>query len=98
MDDFSEPTSHAESVAYSSALSDPLRLLVAGLLAPCMIFLVTRFMSERASEKVDGKNESTVWLLPYWIPVIGHAFSLYVTPAILVQEINQGKASMIHSI
>jgi hypothetical protein len=55
-------------------------------------------MSERASEKVDGKNESTVWLLPYWIPVIGHAFSLYVTPAILVQEINQGKASMIHSI
>ncbi len=76
MDDFYEPESSADSSAFSNVLSAPLGLVVAGLLAPFVVVLATRLLSGRASERAHGKNGRTVWLLPYWIPVIGHAFSL----------------------
>jgi hypothetical protein len=76
MDDFHEPASNANSATFSDVLTSHISLIVAGFLAPFVVVLATRFLSERASEEVNGKNERTVWVFPYWIPIIGHAFSL----------------------
>jgi hypothetical protein len=46
------------------------------LLAPFLLVIMTRILSGRAWEKVNGKNERTVSMLPYWVPVVGHGFSL----------------------
>lgn len=78
MDDFyeSSPSSRGSLLPSIHPLSSHLSLVFAILLAACAIVLATRFLSERVSEKLNDKQERTVWLLPYWVPVIGHAFSL----------------------
>lgn len=78
MDDIYElsPSPRGSLLSSIHPLSSHLSLVFAILLAPCAIVLATRFLSERVSEKLNGKQERTVWLLPYWVPVIGHAFSL----------------------
>jgi hypothetical protein len=82
MVDFYGPASSADpSLAFKIWLylrSAPFGLVVAVFLAPFAVVLATRFLSERVSEKINDKNERTVWRLPYWIPLLGHAFSLSV--------------------
>jgi hypothetical protein len=67
MDDFYElsPISEDPLLSSISTLFPPLNLAVAILLAPFAIVLATRLLSERVSEKVNGKPERTVLLLPY---------------------------------
>jgi hypothetical protein len=57
-------------------LSAPPPIFTTMLLAPFLLVLMTRILSGRASEKVNGKNERTVSMLPYWFPIVGHGFSL----------------------
>ena len=83
MDDFYDSASSSESSRRSNIyhLSTSFNLVLTLLLALFAIAIATRLLSGRPSEKVSGKNERTVWLLPYSIPVIGHAFSLYALSA-----------------
>jgi hypothetical protein len=78
MDDFYEPSPSSEGSLLSRVylLPTSFSVVLVALLAPFAIAFASRFLSERVSEKVNGKQERTVWLLPYYIPVIGHAFSL----------------------
>lgn len=79
MDDFYESAPSSDGPLLSSIyrLSPSFSAVLTLLLAPFAIAIATRLLSGRPSEKVSGRNERTVSLLPYSIPVIGHAFSLY---------------------
>jgi len=79
MDDFYEsaPSSGGPLLSSIYRLSPSFGAVLTLLLAPFAIAIATRLLSGRPSEKVSGRNERTVSLLPYSIPVIGHAFSLY---------------------
>ena len=79
MDDFYESAPSPSGSLLSSIyrLSPSFSAVLTLLLAPFAIAIATRLLSRRPSEKVSGRNEKTVSLLPYSIPVIGHAFSLY---------------------
>ena len=81
-DDFYHPISNATEptgllvLAWRNILAAPPSIIVTVLLAPILIVVATRLRSERPSKKVDGKDGRTVWMLPYWFPVLGHGFSL----------------------
>jgi len=82
MDDFYEPLSNATSA--STGVSSILNLLlehqvavtVTVLLAPIILVIATRLLSERPSEQISGRDGKTVWMLPYWLPIVGHAFQM----------------------
>lgn len=84
-DDFYEPQAINPSASLMSRLwtypfSVPTSVLTAILIAPLAIVVATRYLSERPSRaSKGGSGRTTVWLLPYWFPGIGHAFSLYVS-------------------
>ena len=84
-DDFYEPLPSV--VSYPSALvtkhlpellSSPQTAIITVLVTVSLIALTTRLFSGSDSEpdKVDGKNGRTVWLLPYWFPLLGHGYQL----------------------
>jgi len=64
------------SNVFSSIIAAPLAVVTTFILAPLLIVIVTRVLSGRSSETVKGKDAKTVWILPYWMPVVGHAFQL----------------------
>ena len=88
-DDFYEPL--PKVISYPSGLvthwipdlvlGSPVRLITAVVLAALVIAIATRLLSGSDSEpeKVNGKNGRTVWLLPYWLPVVGHGYQLQVS-------------------
>ncbi|KAH8798976.1 cytochrome P450 [Hyaloscypha sp. PMI_1271] len=82
MDDFYEsaPSSGGPLLSSIYRLSPSFGAVLTLLLAPFAIAIATRLLSGRPSEKVSGRNERTVSLLPYSIPVIGHAFSFLYDP------------------
>lgn len=84
-DDFYEPLPSV--VSYPSALvtkhlpellSSPNTAIITVLVTAFVVALATRLLSGSDSEpdRVDGKNGRTVWLLPYWIPLLGHGYQL----------------------
>ena len=48
--------------------------ILALILGPFIIAIVTQYLSGRPSENAGG--EKSAWKVPYWIPFIGHGFSL----------------------
>jgi hypothetical protein len=59
-------------------------VILALVLGPFIIAAVTRYLSSRPSLQVG--DEKSAWKVPYWIPFVGHGFSLYVT-----RNENEGK-------
>ncbi|KUJ20206.1 cytochrome P450 [Mollisia scopiformis] len=66
--------------AWTYALPAPSSMLMTILLAFLAVILATRYLSERPSKLVDSGNGRTVGILPYWLPFIGHGFSLDLSP------------------
>lgn len=85
MDDFyhflPDATSDITAPGVLSSVRDlvyklPFSVLVSIALAPFLIVIATRLLSGRSSEKIAGKDGRSVWLLPYWVPYVGHGFRL----------------------
>ncbi len=74
----SAPSAARLSMIWTNTLSVSIGILVAILVAPFAIAVATRYLSEKPSKVVNGRNERTVWIVPYWFPIIGHGFSLLV--------------------
>ncbi len=72
------PSRGLASSVWQSVLAAPAALVVTILLSPVFLVVATRLLSGRASEKIKGKNGRTVWMPSYWLPVVGHAFGMYV--------------------
>lgn len=60
----------------TSIRSIPLPIILSIALAPIVVIIATKLLSERPSEKVKGKDGKTVWGPAYWVPGVGHAFAL----------------------
>lgn len=71
---------------WAIAVSAPPAFIIAILLAPLAIVVATRYLSERPSKVVSAGKERTVWLLPYWLPFIGHGFSFLYDPFGLMER------------
>lgn len=68
---------------WANVVAVPSSLILAILLAPLAIIVATRYLSERPSKVINGGKERTVWMLPYWFPLVGHGFSLQVFKILL---------------
>ena len=87
MDDIYEPTNVSSTNAIRGLLSNslnlilkaPLAFLITLSLAPLLVIIATRLLSGYAfhNARISGNNRK-VEMIPYWIPVIGHAVQLYV--------------------
>ena len=86
MDDFlevlSNATRSASDIALLSTISNfvvkaPVSVLVSIALVPFVLIIATRLLTGRASENIAGKDGRSVWMKPYWVPVLGHGFQLY---------------------
>jgi hypothetical protein len=64
------------SSVLQSLVASPASILVTLLLFPALVVVATRLLSGRASAPIKGGNGRTVWLPPYWIPIVGHALHL----------------------
>jgi hypothetical protein len=62
------------SFFWSLIPSAPLVLLGTVLLSLPVIFIAIRFNGN--PEERSGGQKRTVWMVPYWIPVVGHSFQL----------------------
>lgn len=71
------PSLNLLSKVWISILYASPTVMIAALLALLAIIVATRYLSERPSRVVSGGGRS-VWMLPYWTPIIGHGFSLSV--------------------
>lgn len=94
-DDFYEPLPSV--ISYPSGLvtkhlpdlvRSPTSLITAILVTIAVVIVSTRLLSGNDSEleKFEGKDGRTVWLLPYWIPFIGHGYEFLVNPMKLMRE------------
>jgi hypothetical protein len=50
-------------------------IVVALFLAMLLIVTATRNLSERP-ESVTDPDKRSIWIVPYWLPLLGHAVSL----------------------
>jgi hypothetical protein len=84
-DDFYEPlsngTSSVAALGFGPAVlnvisATPLAILISVALAPLLIVICTRLLSGHPSEKIASKDGRSVWMLPYWVPILGHGFQL----------------------
>jgi hypothetical protein len=82
-DDFYQPLSDTPadgsgflSNVFSSIIAAPFATSITLLLTLLLTALATRQLSGRQSHILSGKYGQTVWLLPYWMPFIGHGFQL----------------------
>jgi hypothetical protein len=82
-DEFYEPLSDATlpalglvSIIRGFVLSPPPGVIIAVILTPFLIIISTRLLSGHPSEEASGKDGRTVWMLPYYVPIVGHGFSL----------------------
>jgi hypothetical protein len=80
-DDFYEPLSSATSIAqslgpisiiWSYILSSPLIFIGTVLLALPLLFIAIR-PNGNTSEEPGGGQKRTVWMVPYWLPIVGHS-------------------------
>lgn len=83
-DDFYEPLSSASSIAqslgsissiWSYMLSAPLIFIGTVLLALPLLFIAIR-PNGNSSEEPDAGQKRTPWMVPYWLPVVGHSLQL----------------------
>lgn len=94
MDDFYQPLTNSTDVidtsksrglitnALTIIRSVPLPVVLSIALAPALLIVATRLLSERPSEKQKGKDGRSVWMPAYWVPGLGHVVALYVSRAI----------------
>lgn len=109
MDDFYEPFPGSGSRATASGVSShigisnlifgaPLPILISIVLAPFLVIIATRLLSGHPSEKIDGKDAKSVWMLPYWVPVVGHGFQFLVDPIKLMRNLRDKSAHGIFAL
>jgi hypothetical protein len=80
MDDFYDPISNQTTTvtngwvaATLEAASSP-NVILALVLGPFIIAALTRYVSGRQVQNAGG--DKSAWKVPYWIPFVGHGFSL----------------------
>lgn len=84
-DHFNEPLRHI--VSYPSGwisyyffqlLHEPQRFMITLIVTVLVVGIATRLLSGSDSkpETVNGKPGRTIWLLPHWVPFIGHGLQL----------------------
>ncbi|KAG4034067.1 hypothetical protein MFRU_003g00430 [Monilinia fructicola] len=110
MDDFYQPlknstdnidASKSEGLitnVLTSIRSIPLPVILSIALAPILVIIATRLLSEKPSEKVKGKDVRTVWMPAYWVPVVGHAFSFLRNPEKFLSELRDQSAHGIFAL
>ncbi|CCD51466.1 similar to cytochrome P450 [Botrytis cinerea T4] len=88
MDDFYQPLTNSTDAidasksgglitnALTVIRSVPLPIVLSIALAPVLLIIATRLLSERPSEKQKGKDGKTVWMPAYWVPGLGHMVAL----------------------
>ncbi|KAH8598027.1 cytochrome P450 [Bisporella sp. PMI_857] len=96
MDDFYEPLINSTDTnsgiahwVFETVLSAPVTVSITFALLPLLIFCITRLLSGHDSEIVGDGDDSfrrSVWLLPYWIPIIGHGFKFLSDPMQLMDK------------
>ncbi|CAG8984016.1 hypothetical protein HYALB_00002956 [Hymenoscyphus albidus] len=74
---------------------DP-NVLLAMVLGPLLMLLITRYLSGRPREG-SGKERSA-WMLPYWIPFLGHGFHFLWDPVSLFKEAREQSPHSIFSL
>jgi hypothetical protein len=57
-------------------IKTPLSIIISIALAPFLIVIATRLLTGHPSEKIAGKDGRSVWMQPYWVPLLGHGFHL----------------------
>jgi cytochrome P450 len=67
-------------------LADLLPAIVFVFSTLLLIVAATRLLSGHPSEYVKSKDAQTVWMLPYWMPVVGHGFSFLYDPFSLMSK------------
>jgi len=86
MEDFYEPLNATSSNTAGGLFANglniiynaPIAVLFTISLAPLLIILATRLLSGYAFHNTRNSGTSgSVEMVPYWMPVIGHAFQLY---------------------
>lgn len=57
------------------ALKNP-NVVLALLLGPFIIAIITRYLTGRSAVASSNEKAKRPWQAPYWIPGLGHVFSL----------------------
>ncbi|RDL35113.1 Cytochrome P450 [Venustampulla echinocandica] len=78
------PSSAWRSVAWG-AITSP-NVVLALLLGPFIIAIVTRYLSGRSVEASSNGKAKRPWKLPYWVPGVGHGFPFLMNPVKLMRE------------
>lgn len=80
-DDFYDPVSNTTITTppWSTRLWEGVRhphpnVVLAMVLGPLLMLLITRYLSARPRE--SSEKERSAWMLPYWIPFVGHGLHL----------------------
>ncbi|KAI9646972.1 hypothetical protein NHQ30_004973 [Ciborinia camelliae] len=115
MDDFYEPfvnstdnltskpigSSSLITNVFKSVRSIPAPIILTVALAPILLIIATRLLSERPSENIkgkDGKDWKTVWMPAYWVPGVGHVFSFLMDADRFTSELRDQSAHGIFAL
>ncbi|ATZ48382.1 hypothetical protein BCIN_03g06070 [Botrytis cinerea B05.10] len=78
--------------------SVPLPIVLSIALAPVLLIIATRLLSERPSEKQKGKDGKTVWMPAYWVPGLGHMVAFLMNGEKLARELRDQSAHGIFAL
>ncbi|TGO63940.1 hypothetical protein BOTNAR_0094g00170 [Botryotinia narcissicola] len=110
MDDFYQPLTNSTDAINTSksgglitnALtiirSVPLPIVLSIALAPVLLVVATRLLSERPSEKQKGKDGKSVWMPAYWVPGLGHVVAFLTNGEKLASELRDQSAHGIFAL
>ncbi|KAH8821696.1 cytochrome P450 [Xylogone sp. PMI_703] len=85
MDDFWEPALNSSSSVPAAGLvsralniiyKTPASVIFTTIFGFISLIILTRLISGNTSKEIDGQHNRSVWMPPYWIPIIGHAIPL----------------------
>ncbi|KAK8909706.1 hypothetical protein QC760_002396 [Botrytis cinerea] len=110
MDDFYQPLTNSTDAidasksgglitnALTVIRSVPLPIVLSIALAPVLLIIATRLLSERPSEKQKGKDGKTVWMPAYWVPGLGHMVAFLMNGEKLARELRDQSAHGIFAL
>ncbi|KAJ8064526.1 hypothetical protein OCU04_006856 [Sclerotinia nivalis] len=110
MDDFyqplTNPTDTVDTLKSESWITNvltsiravPLPIILSIALAPVLVIIATRLLSERPSEKVQGKDGKTVWMPAYWVPGMGHVLAFLLNGEKLASDLRDQSAHGIFAL
>ncbi|KAM0152409.1 hypothetical protein ACHAQE_008102 [Botrytis cinerea] len=110
MDDFYQPLTNSTDAidasksgglitnALTVIRSVPLPIVLSIALAPVLLIIATRLLSERPSERQKGKDGKTVWMPAYWVPGLGHMVAFLMNGEKLARELRDQSAHGIFAL